>query len=211
MCTTVAVYSQHSRSHTVLCMWVWEQRIHIWESVQDEKKQERQKCPAGTRQKGSKNWGLVWRNRKKISQIIKDYFHLPFFLLIILWGDRTELVSSVFSSLCPISVTINISAMVWLHCSPVAVGRGGGIISIPVVITTCLCWLLEDGEGRGDGTRYSLHNWGSEWLQGRVPALARCGNFIIFLFLLLFVSLGSFLEVRLFYFHYISRYHNYLK
>jgi hypothetical protein len=29
--------------------------------------------------------GLVWRNRKKISQIIKDYFYLPFFLLIILW------------------------------------------------------------------------------------------------------------------------------
>jgi hypothetical protein len=29
--------------------------------------------------------GLVWRIRKKISQIIKDYFHLPFFLLIILW------------------------------------------------------------------------------------------------------------------------------
>jgi hypothetical protein len=28
--------------------------------------------------------GLVWRIRKKISQIIKDYFHLPFFLLIIL-------------------------------------------------------------------------------------------------------------------------------
>ncbi len=26
--------------------------------------------------------GLVWRNRKKISQIIKDYFY---FLLIILW------------------------------------------------------------------------------------------------------------------------------
>ncbi len=30
--------------------------------------------------------GLVWRNRKKISQIITDYFYLPFFLLIIfLW------------------------------------------------------------------------------------------------------------------------------
>jgi hypothetical protein len=29
--------------------------------------------------------GLVWRNRKKISQIIKDYFYLPFFDLIILW------------------------------------------------------------------------------------------------------------------------------
>jgi hypothetical protein len=29
--------------------------------------------------------GLVWRNRKKISQIIKDYFYLLFFFLIILW------------------------------------------------------------------------------------------------------------------------------
>jgi hypothetical protein len=29
--------------------------------------------------------GLVWRNRKNISQIIKDYFYLLFFLLIILW------------------------------------------------------------------------------------------------------------------------------
>ncbi len=28
---------------------------------------------------------LDWRNRKKISQIIKDYFYLLFFLLIILW------------------------------------------------------------------------------------------------------------------------------
>jgi hypothetical protein len=64
------------------------QSIHIWKRVQDEKKQERQKCPAGTRQTDGKNWGLVWRNRKKISQIIKDYFHLPFFLLIILCMKR---------------------------------------------------------------------------------------------------------------------------
>jgi hypothetical protein len=28
--------------------------------------------------------GLVWRNRKKISQIINDYLYLPFFLLIVL-------------------------------------------------------------------------------------------------------------------------------
>jgi hypothetical protein len=28
--------------------------------------------------------GMAWRNRKKISQIIKDCFHLPFFHLIIL-------------------------------------------------------------------------------------------------------------------------------
>ncbi len=32
-----------------------------------------------------KKLGLVWRNRKKISQIINDYLYLPFFLLIILW------------------------------------------------------------------------------------------------------------------------------
>jgi hypothetical protein len=25
-------------------------------------------------------YGLVWRNRNKVSQIIKDYFYLPFFL-----------------------------------------------------------------------------------------------------------------------------------
>jgi hypothetical protein len=34
--------------------------------------------------------GLVWRNRKKISQIMKDYFYLPFFLLIILRYQRME-------------------------------------------------------------------------------------------------------------------------
>ncbi len=31
------------------------------------------------------NLNLVWRKRKIISQIIKDYFYLPFFLWIILW------------------------------------------------------------------------------------------------------------------------------
>jgi hypothetical protein len=40
--------------------------------------------------------GLVWRIRKKISKIIKDYLYLPFFLLIILWcaylADRETLV-----------------------------------------------------------------------------------------------------------------------
>jgi hypothetical protein len=35
--------------------------------------------------------GLVWRNRKKISQTIKDYFYLPFFLLIILWCRDIQL------------------------------------------------------------------------------------------------------------------------
>jgi hypothetical protein len=46
--------------------------------------QEWQKSLAGTRQTDGKN--LVWFGEieKKISQIIKDYFYLPFFLLIIL-------------------------------------------------------------------------------------------------------------------------------
>jgi hypothetical protein len=35
---------------------------------------------------------LVWRNRKKISQIIKDFFDLPFFLLFILWVSPNNLV-----------------------------------------------------------------------------------------------------------------------
>jgi hypothetical protein len=34
--------------------------------------------------KQTEKLGLVWRNRKKISQIIEDYFYLPFFLLIVL-------------------------------------------------------------------------------------------------------------------------------
>jgi hypothetical protein len=47
-------------------------------------KQEWQKSPAGTKQTDGKN--LVWFGEieRKISQIIKDYFYLPFFLLIIL-------------------------------------------------------------------------------------------------------------------------------
>jgi hypothetical protein len=36
-----------------------------------------QKSPAGTRQG---KLGLVWKKRKKISQIINDYLYLPFFL-----------------------------------------------------------------------------------------------------------------------------------
>jgi hypothetical protein len=35
---------------------------------------------------------LVWRNRKKISQIIKDYFYLPFFLLIILCSQPIPVI-----------------------------------------------------------------------------------------------------------------------
>ncbi len=34
--------------------------------------------------------GLVWRNRKEISQIIKDYVFLLFFLWFILWRRLTE-------------------------------------------------------------------------------------------------------------------------
>ncbi len=44
----------------------------------------KQNSPAGTRQIEGKKPGLVWRNRKKISQIVNDYLYIPLFLLIIL-------------------------------------------------------------------------------------------------------------------------------
>jgi hypothetical protein len=47
------------------------------------------KVQLGPRQTDGRKLGLVWRNRKKISQIIKDYFYLPFFLLFILWVNFT--------------------------------------------------------------------------------------------------------------------------
>ncbi len=42
-------------------------------------------CLIHTQANRPQKLGLVWRNIKKISQIIKDYFCLLFFLLIILW------------------------------------------------------------------------------------------------------------------------------
>ncbi len=51
--------------------------------------QEWQKSPAGPQANRRQKPGLVWRNRKKISQIIKDYFYLPFFLLFILCVSPT--------------------------------------------------------------------------------------------------------------------------
>ncbi len=48
-------------------------------------KQEWQKSPAGTRQTYGKNYVWFEEIERKLSQIIKDYFHLPFFFLIILW------------------------------------------------------------------------------------------------------------------------------
>ncbi len=39
--------------------------------------------------------GLVWRNRKKISQIFKDFFYLQFFLLIILWSSLYDMEGTV--------------------------------------------------------------------------------------------------------------------
>jgi hypothetical protein len=43
--------------------------------------------------------GWVWRNRKKISQIINDYIYLPFFLLFILWWQVRMRVNSMAYSL----------------------------------------------------------------------------------------------------------------
>jgi hypothetical protein len=53
-------------------------------------KQEWQKSPAmGPGKQTAKN-GLVWRNRKKISQIINAYLYLPFYLFI-LWRKHTNI------------------------------------------------------------------------------------------------------------------------
>jgi hypothetical protein len=58
-------------------------------------KQEWQKNPAGTKQTDGKN--LIWFGEieRKISQIIKDYFYLPFFLLIILWCVRIFIMKTM--------------------------------------------------------------------------------------------------------------------
>jgi hypothetical protein len=53
-------------------------------------KQEWQEKPCWDQANRRQKLGLVWRIRKKISQIIKDYFYLPFFLLIILWFVLTH-------------------------------------------------------------------------------------------------------------------------
>jgi hypothetical protein len=42
--------------------------------------------------------GLVWRNRKKISQIDKDYFYLPFFLSILFYGTHTTDTEGTYSA-----------------------------------------------------------------------------------------------------------------
>jgi hypothetical protein len=58
--------------------------INFLKRLQQRFNQEWQESPAGARQTDGKKLGFVWRIRKKISQIFKDYFYLPFFLLIIL-------------------------------------------------------------------------------------------------------------------------------
>ncbi len=55
-------------------------------------KQELHKSPAGTRQTDGKNFVRFGEKRKKISQIIKDYFCLPFFILIILCAHLYDLL-----------------------------------------------------------------------------------------------------------------------
>jgi hypothetical protein len=54
--------------------------------------------------------GLVWRIRNKISQIIKDYFYLPFFLLIILWTHLIPLIT-IFKKFNGIAVKNKTDAM----------------------------------------------------------------------------------------------------
>jgi hypothetical protein len=54
--------------------------------------------------------GLVWRNRKKISQIINDYLYLLFFLLIILYraaGRRSSNIATPYAKVGqPVFLTV---------------------------------------------------------------------------------------------------------
>ncbi len=64
--------------------------------------------------------GLVWKNRKKICQIIKDYFYLPFFLLIILWYEyckSSELRTWFRKNLILYVLTVTVGR--WLRSIPV--------------------------------------------------------------------------------------------
>ncbi len=81
-------------AYHILYMWVW---VHVHCTEYTYMGESTGWEETGTAEMSSwdqanrrKNLGLVWRNRKKISQIIKDYFHLPCFLLIILCMEASD-------------------------------------------------------------------------------------------------------------------------
>jgi hypothetical protein len=55
---------------------------------------------------------LVWKNRKKISQIINDYLCLPFFLLIILWPKTTKELKALLSFATSLSDGLDMQSFV---------------------------------------------------------------------------------------------------
>ncbi len=88
--------------------------------------------------------GLVWRIRKKISQIIKDYFYLPFFLLIILWASRTPLSAATQTSCLGTSyqdasrsrtdcISLRLSPFTWLLTMCLGIQPG---LSMPISSST---------------------------------------------------------------------------
>ncbi len=100
MCTTVTAFNQSSWSH--MYMWVWGHVQYIRERVQ---RRYGMNCKKNFKKRINANWffwAFYWRevkigfwngNNRKVqpgpgkqafSQIIKDCFYLPFFLLIIL-------------------------------------------------------------------------------------------------------------------------------
>jgi hypothetical protein len=87
-CTTGTVYSKRLITYTCGC-----ENMYSIFGREYMRRSGRHCCCLYTGMAGKSSWdqanrrqklGLVWRIRKKISQIIKDYFYLLFFLLIIL-------------------------------------------------------------------------------------------------------------------------------
>jgi hypothetical protein len=92
--------------------------------------------------------GLVWRNRKKISQIINDYLYLPFFLLIIIYSGLSQ---SSFLQCCSFKKITSswFQRREWTPPGPV--GSGG--------VGTCLVQWSQAGEGVQSSLACTVASW----------------------------------------------------
>jgi hypothetical protein len=109
--------------------------------------------------------GLVWRIRKKISQIIKDYFYLPFFLLIILCILYVYVYNiHVFmhgSQLCEVLYFSNV-----FFFNPLRIHRGSHDFA-SFVITSAQCFPVTYAGTCGSGSAWIRINL-SCWIRIRI-------------------------------------------